>query len=247
MAYTFDYLFAADPSNPQNIARNSSITIFAVGDAAKTPVALKTLDGQPYPNPVTTNANGFAPKPVHETLDQLAWAGGGMSGTMVSYEGMKAEAVDARTAAENAAAEAAAAAQAELEARIEAGNFKGEKGADGSNVLPTDDAIEAAITGAGTKTKAALSATYASYVSLAKNPDLLITGDVTRVDGVVTAAAVVWPDGSPGTFTPTYDSSGAVASYTITYGSPATKTFTQPTITRDASGAATSIPQIVVS
>ena len=93
----------------------------------------------------------------------------------------------------------------------------------------------------------ALNATFLTLAQAAKNPDLLITGNVTRVDGKVTAAEVVWPDGSPGTFTPTYDSGGAVASYTITYGSPVTKTFTQPTITRDASGAATTIPQIVVS
>jgi hypothetical protein len=84
-------------------------------------------------------------------------------------------------------------------------------------------------------------------VTLAKNPDWLISGDVTRVNGFVTSAEVVWPDGSPGIFTPTYDTSGAVESYTITYGSPVTKTFAQPTIIRDASGAVTTIPQIVVS
>ena len=34
---------------------------------------------------------------------------------------------------------------------------------------------------------------------------------------------------------------------TFTYGSPVTKTYTQPTITRNAAGAATNVPQIVVS
>ena len=86
-------------------------------------------------------------------------------------------------------------------------------------------------------------------VQAAKNPDLLITGAVT-VDGsdLVTSAAVVWPDGSPGTLTITSrDSNGAVLAYNITYGSPVTKTFTQPTITRNGSGAATNVPAIVVS
>lgn len=61
---------------------------------------------------------------------------------------------------------------------------------------------------------------------------------------------MVWPDGTPGTFTVdtvSEDFPGAVDGYHITYGSPATKTFTQPTITRNASGAATNVPQIVVS
>lgn len=110
-----------------------------------------------------------------------------------------------------------------------------------------DTELAGKITDPDSDTAGALNATYAGLIQLAKDPDLLITGNVTRVDGKVTTAAVVWPDGSPGTFTPTYEASGAVESYTITYGSPVTKTFTQPTITRDASGAATTIPQIVVS
>jgi hypothetical protein len=96
---------------------------------------------------------------------------------------------------------------------------------------------------------AALSATYVGLIQAAKNPDMLIAGAVT-VDGtdLVTSAAVLWPDGSPGTLTITArHASAAVASYTITYGSPVTKTFTQPTITRNANGAATNVPQIVVS
>jgi hypothetical protein len=95
----------------------------------------------------------------------------------------------------------------------------------------------------------ALNAKYAGLVQLAKNPDLIVTGAVT-VDGsdLVTSAAVAWPDGTPGTLTITArHASGAVNAYNITYGSPVTKTFTQPTITRNANGAATNVPQIVVS
>jgi len=94
-----------------------------------------------------------------------------------------------------------------------------------------------------------LNATYAKYLQLAKNPDTLIAGAVT-LDGSdqVTSAVVQWPDGSPGTLTITSrHATGAVLAYNITYGSPVTQTFTQPTITRNANGAATNVPQIVVS
>lgn len=93
-----------------------------------------------------------------------------------------------------------------------------------------------------------LSKNYA-YIQLAKNPDTLIAGAVTvNASDQVTSASVQWPDGSPGTLTITSrDSLGGVLAYNITYGSPVTKTFTQPTITRNANGAATNVPQIVVS
>ena len=90
-----------------------------------------------------------------------------------------------------------------------------------------------------------------TYNQLARTPDSLIAGAVTRnADGAATSAPVVWPDGSPGTYTATVLSSafpGAVDAYTITYGSPVTKTYTQPAVTRNADGAATAVPAIVVS
>lgn len=87
------------------------------------------------------------------------------------------------------------------------------------------------------------------HVQAAKNPDVLVTGAIT-VDGndLITSAAVVWPDGSPGILTITSrDANDAVLAYAITYGSPVTNTYNQPTITRNATGAATNIPAIVVS
>lgn len=80
-----------------------------------------------------------------------------------------------------------------------------------------------------------------------KNPDLLIVGNITRnASGVVTSADVRFPDGTPGIYTTlSIDVSGAVNSYQITYGTSIT--YTQPTITRDANGAATYVPQIVVT
>lgn len=83
----------------------------------------------------------------------------------------------------------------------------------------------------------------------AKNPDVMVTGSVT-VDSndLVVNAAVVWPDGTPGTLTITArDANSAVMAYNITYGSPVTKTYAQPAITRNANGAATFVPAIVVS
>lgn len=97
-----------------------------------------------------------------------------------------------------------------------------------------------------------LSTSFASYKNLARNPDLLIKGAVTRdANGAATSAPVEWPDGSPGTYTADTVSTafpGAVDAYHITYGSPVTKTYTQPLITRDATtGAATNVPAITVA
>jgi hypothetical protein len=80
-----------------------------------------------------------------------------------------------------------------------------------------------------------------------KNPDLLIVGNITRnAAGVVMSADVVFPDGTPGIYTTlSVDASGAVNSYKITYGTSIT--YTQPTITRNSDGAATYVPQIVVT
>jgi hypothetical protein len=92
-------------------------------------------------------------------------------------------------------------------------------------------------------------ASFLGLVQAAKSPDLLVTGAVT-VDSsdLVTSAVVAWSDGSPGTLTITSrDLNSAVLAYNITYGSPVTKTFTQPTITRNTNGAATNVPAIVVT
>lgn len=111
MAYTFDQIFAADPSNPANVAVNGVVTIHAPGDTTVTPLAITDVSGNPLPNPITVNANGYGPAFMHATLDRVAWSGGGFSNFMNSYEGMKGEAVAARNAAELAvfAAQAAAA------------------------------------------------------------------------------------------------------------------------------------------
>ncbi len=90
-----------------------------------------------------------------------------------------------------------------------------------------------------------------SYSQLARTPDALIAGTVTRdANGAATSAPVVWPDGTPGTYTADTLSTafpGAVDAYHITYGAPVTKTYTQPLVTRDTTGAAITVPAIVVS
>lgn len=135
-------------------------------------------------------------------------------------------------------------------------------GADSSGNTPTPisptalDKIDKGILDAhaeldGRLSEEELNATFVSLAAAAKNPDLLIVGSIIRdANQAVTSADVVWPDGKPGTFTALTLSTafpGAVDGYKITYGSPVTKTFTQPDITRNAAGAATTVPQIVVS
>jgi hypothetical protein len=222
--FTYEQVFAADPSNPSNIAQNAAITIFAPGDVTMTPLTITDPDGQPLANPIPVNANGFGSAFAHATLDRVAWAGGGFTGFFTSYEGMKQVALDAQIAAESAVADADASAVA----------------AEASATAATNAATDAINAGASN---------YAGLVQLAKNPDTLIAGAVTVDAGnLVTSAVVQWPDLTPGTLTITSrDSLGAVLAYNITYGSPVTKTFTQPTITRNTAGAATNVPQIVVS
>jgi hypothetical protein len=112
MAYTFEQLFAADPANPANIAQNAAVTVFAPGDPTQTPLAITDPSGGPLENPIFVNANGFGSAFAHATLDRVAWVGGGFTGFVTSYEGMKGVAVAAQTAAETAGAEAAAASAA---------------------------------------------------------------------------------------------------------------------------------------
>ena len=111
----------------------------------------------------------------------------------------------------------------------------------------TSDAVIAGVlANPASATAVSLSGTYVTLAAAAKNPDLLVAGAVTG--DPLTSAEVVWPDGTPGLLTITArHATGAVNSYKITYGNPVTKTFTQPAITRATSGAATNVPQIVVS
>jgi hypothetical protein len=84
-------------------------------------------------------------------------------------------------------------------------------------------------------------------LSLAADPETIMVGTITR-DGnnAPTNAGVVWPDGTTGTYMGTASGSfpGAIDSYTITYGN---RTYTQPTVTRNANGGITTKPAITIS
>ena len=100
-------------------------------------------------------------------------------------------------------------------------------------------------------TQAAISA-YLPFIVAARNPDLLIVGAVTRdSNGASTSAPVVWPDGSAGVYTATSVSAafpGAVDAYTITkVTGGVTTTYTQPAVTRNSSGAATTVPAMTAA
>ncbi|SEE19337.1 hypothetical protein SAMN04489740_0853 [Arthrobacter alpinus] len=110
--YPFDPLLAATPSNPAIVAANASVTIFAPGDATKTPVTIWDLSrSTQLPNPVTTNELGCGPAFLHDTMPQLAWEGGGFSDTFKSFTGLWEDAQAAVGAAQGAAGSAGEAAE----------------------------------------------------------------------------------------------------------------------------------------
>ncbi|WP_461169256.1 tail fiber domain-containing protein [Arthrobacter sp. Z1-15] len=137
MSYPYEQIFAGDPSAPERVAANGIVTIFAPGDAAMTPITITTLDGLPLPNPVQVNESGFGPAFQHATLDQVAWAGGGFTGILTSYKGMKEVAVAAGVSASAAAAAAQMAAE--------------------NSTAPTAEAVEREIVTEGTAANTAVS------------------------------------------------------------------------------------------
>jgi hypothetical protein len=87
--------------------------------------------------------------------------------------------------------------------------------------------------------------------ALARNPDDLFAGAVTRDgDGAAISAVIEWPDGVSGTYSGTASVSfpGSVSAYTITRAGSPTVTFTQPAVTRDSTtGQITNRPPITVT
>lgn len=78
-----------------------------------------------------------------------------------------------------------------------------------------------------------------------------LVSSTRNTDGVLLTANIVWPDGATGVFTTdTVNTTfvGAIDAWHATYiKNGVTKTMTQPTVTRDAGGAVTAQPSIVVS
>ena len=136
MSYSFDQIFAVDESNPERVAANGVVTIFAPGDESRTPLLITTVEGMAIQNPVMVNDSGHGPAFMHATLDRVAWEGGGFSGFFTSYEGMKQEAVAARISAGDAAV-----------AAIEAA---------ANSTAPTAEAVEREIVTEGTPARTAV-------------------------------------------------------------------------------------------
>lgn len=90
------------------------------------------------------------------------------------------------------------------------------------------------------------------FLALARNPELMMFGSITRdANGTPTAASLIWPDGTIGVYAATAVSSlypGSVDAYYVTYGYPTEiNRYTQPAVTRDASGKVSILPAIVVT
>jgi len=77
---------------------------------------------------------------------------------------------------------------------------------------------------------------------------LVATVATSDSSGAALTGTVRWPrDGAAGAFEITRDAGSAVTSYIVTHVlSGVTKTYTQPALTRDASGAVTNRPAITV-
>ena len=101
-------------------------------------------------------------------------------------------------------------------------------------------------------TEAIPNGTYAGNLQLAQLLDPLLLGAITRdSNGAATAATATWPDGATGAYTALVVSSsfaGAVDSYSVTHVvGGVTTTYTQPTLTRDSTGAVTNRPAMTVA
>ncbi|MDR6691332.1 hypothetical protein J2X55_002244 [Microbacterium sp. 1154] len=238
-------------SNTGTRLRNAEAQVFAMTDTSfTTPLAITDVAGVPFTgNKLVSNSDGIYPefKPpagVTQVIVKSGQALTPMTSIAVAAEAAEAAAVQAASAATDAGNAKTDAVQAKNDAVV----ARQAAEAVGATTDAQMTAVQASPTSAFS---VAQKATFVSLAAAAKNPDLLIVGNITRdANQAVTSADVVWPDGKPGTFTALTLSTafpGAVDGYKITYGSPVTKTYTQPAITRNAAGAATTVPQIVVS
>lgn len=90
----------------------------------------------------------------------------------------------------------------------------------------------------------------AALLQLSRDPSLLFAGSVTvDGDGAPTSATVEWPDGVAGVYSGTASATfpGSIDSYTVTRTGSPTVTYTQPAVTRNASGFITNRPAITVT
>lgn len=147
--YTFDPLWAADPSAEGIWSSRGLVKLFNPKDVNAKAVPLRTPAGLPYPNPVQVDERGFAGAFVSDTYDRLAWTDGNLSGFVTSYTSLKDDAL-------GAAASAAAAVKTveALKGQLESGEIAGgtnlgldvkDFGARGDSSTDDTDAIQRAI------------------------------------------------------------------------------------------------------
>jgi len=93
-----------DPFSTSNVVANGQIYIYSPDDASNsTPLVLTDPNGLALTNPLMSNSNGFIPA-FMTTMPQVKWVGAGFVGYFDSYHGLRNEAMDAKTAAQDAAA-----------------------------------------------------------------------------------------------------------------------------------------------
>lgn len=184
--YPYEGTLIADPVTFQRAVK-ASITVYDVEDANNTtPLALKDLSGLPLANPLTSSADAFI-QPLITTSDGVKLVGGGLTVVAFSPKGIR-DAAEASAVASQASASAAAAAAGLVGA-------------------PADAAIAAAVNGAGTATKAALSATFvpkwkATTAYLAGDAVLSPSGDTVMAKANFTSGSSF--NASNWNYSPTY-------------------------------------------
>jgi len=119
------------------------------------------------------------------------------------------------------------------------------------------DVLYGAQSGAEKKVTAAQVAAYIvgsqldlTLLGWAQTQNFQLVSGTRDANGALTAAQIAWPDGTAGVFTADVLSTafpGAIDAWHATYVGATTKTVTQPAVTRDANGAVTAQPAILIS
>ncbi len=119
------------------------------------------------------------------------------------------------------------------------------------NITDLDTQTAAKISDTASATSSSLTALSIALLGKSIDPLSIASGTITRnASDAPTSFAVEWPDGTAGVYTgiPSVAFPSAIDSYTLTYvGTSGTKTFTQPTVTRNASGYITNRPKVTMT
>lgn len=187
MLYPITTLIAIDQQTGARV-ENGSGYVFAVSDTARaTPLNVFDLSALPLTsNLLTTNSEALIPPFQVEGEWQVVFVSGDSEIILTSYLGLKEEAAASADAANNVVARAdngefkGATGDSAYQVWLSLGNtgtvddyradIEGPPGLNGSNVLPTSQAIEQEVTTAGTATNTALQTTYATLDAQGRQP-----------------------------------------------------------------------------